>query len=474
MKKIELSSFLESSRRGLTECRDLLLKDFDYVSFLGTDTSVLTAAVDSQSSNLGETPWVERGFVCRLQRDGILWEYSFNQPGSDPAALARKITEAWKEQEEFLADEQRAVYNPLNDEPLVENWSGEVERNPFTGSVDVIFRKLTSARDEVLASVPHAVFGVAVLNTAMVNKIFISPRRNLSQSYIWSEGYVVAMIRKGSQTRQIHRSVSGLKGLEMLDEYKDLVPELAGIAEPLLDAGSIVPGEYDVILSPSVSGVLAHEAFGHGVETDMFVRERALAREYLGKKVASDLVNMHDGARGASHVASYLFDDEGNGGTDQLVIEKGILKTGFGDELSLQELGIRPTGNGRRESYKRKAYARMTNTWFAPGKDNLDDMIASVKKGYLIESFHMGMEDPKNWGIQLVSPYGREIIDGKLTGKMVAPVLLTGFVPDVLKNISMVSGDFELEGAGACGKGYKERAKVSSGGPYLKTRMRLG
>ena len=132
------------------------------------------------------------------------------------------------------------------------------------------------------------------------------------------------------------------------------------------------------------------------------------------------------------------------------------------------------TGNGKRESFERKAYARMTNTLFTAGRDDLDSMLESVENGYLLEKYSSGMEDPRNWGIQCVVLYAREIRGGALTGKIVSPVILTGYVPDLLQAVSMVAGDVSLSGSGMCGKGYKEYVKVSSGGPYLKTRARLG
>ena len=84
------------------------------------------------------------------------------------------------------------------------------------------------------------------------------------------------------------------------------------------------------------------------------------------------------------------------------------------------------------------------------------------------------MEDPKHWGIQCIIALGYEIRDGKLTGKTVTPMVLTGYVPDLLGNISMASGDVVVDGCGYCGKGYKEWVKVADGGPYLKTKVRLG
>jgi TldD protein len=252
------------------------------------------------------------------------------------------------------------------------------------------------------------------------------------------------------------------------------VDALVDTACALLDAKPIEPGEYEVICSPNAAGLIVHEAFGHGVELDMFLRNRANAQAYMGKPVAAPMVCMRDGAKSAKHVSSYLFDDEGNMGGDTLIIENGILRAGISDALSAAKLGLRPTGNGKRHSFANKAYSRMTNTFFTPGKDKLDDMIASVKSGYLIESAASGMEDPKDWGIQCMFIYAREIADGKVTGNLVAPVIMTGYVPDLLKAITMVSDATDMRGAGACGKGYKELVKVSSGSPYIKTTARLG
>ena len=206
----------------------------------------------------------------------------------------------------------------------------------------------------------------------------------------------------------------------------------------------------------------------------MFVKKRALAEQYIGESVASPLVTMHDGAVAAQQTASYLFDDEGTDAQDTIIIEKGILKRGISDLRSAARLGTQPTGNGRRESYKRKAYTRMTNTFFEAGTDKVEDMIASVKYGFLLENARSGMEDPKNWGIQCMVNIAREIKDGEFTGKIFSPIVLTGYVPDLLKSISMISDKVELGGGGYCGKGYKEWVKVSDGGPYIKARIRLG
>ena len=115
----------------------------------------------------------------------------------------------------------------------------------------------------------------------------------------------------------------------------------------------------------------------------------------------------------------------------------------------------------------------MTNTFIEKGSDKLSNMIKSIKHGYFLFETNNGMEDPKNWAIQCTAEYGIEIVDGKLTDNYVAPVVMSGNVLDLLKSISMISDEFELEGAGSCGKGYKEWVRVSSGGPNLKCKVKL-
>lgn len=263
----------------------------------------------------------------------------------------------------------------------------------------------------------------------------------------------------------------------MADLVRDLplrLDRLTDKARHLLKATPIDPGVYDVITDSSITGLIAHEAFGHGVEMDQFVKDRALAKYCVGQYVASPIANMHDGAAATLSAASYFFDDDGIPAQDTQIIRDGILVAGLSDMASAAQLGTPPTGNGRRQSFSHKAYARMTNTFFEPGKDKLKDMIRSVKHGYMLFETNNGMEDPKNWQIQCTAEYGIEIRDGKLTDHYVSPVVMSGFVPDLLKSISMVSDCSEVIGSGFCGKGYKEWVRVSDGGPNLKVRVKLG
>ena len=209
--------------------------------------------------------------------------------------------------------------------------------------------------------------------------------RDLAQSYVYSEGGVFAVAMENGRNQMDFASVSGLCGPELFDRLPEKLEKAVAGAVELLSAERIEPGEYEIITSPEVSGLIAHEAFGHGVEMDMFVKNRALGKDYIGKRVGSEQCTMHEGALCAENVTTYAFDDEGTPAGDVIEIDRGILKTGICDALSALRLGVRPTGNGKRENFEHKVYTRMTNTIFDSGTDTLEDMIASIKFGYLLE-----------------------------------------------------------------------------------------
>jgi len=469
-KQVPTSSFLSSAKPHLKTLVERLSQHFAYASVLGTDVMGKNYGVTSKATSISDGSWGERGFVARVYKDGRYFEYAFNQLdaiGVD--ALATKITASADNK-----DSDAFIYPEPKEDNVTWFFQETAEILPSEVSPDKIISRLTDINRNVREASPLVVEANVRLGYAKISKIFISANKDLEQHYMWAEAYIIATTRRGDNTRTGYKSFAGLKGLEILSELEDGVDMVVQNACKLLDAGPMPPGEYDVICNPDAVGIIVHEAFGHGVELDMFLKNRANAAEYMNKSVASPLVQMHDGASSVRNVSSYMFDDEGNLGCDTVVIKDGILTAGISDALSAAQLGLKPTGNGKRQTYANKAYSRMTNTFFKSGTDKLEDMIASIKHGYLIEDAASGMEDPKDWGIQCMFNYAREIVDGKVTDNWVTPVVMTGYVPDLLKSITMMSDDFDFSAAGGCGKGYKEWVKVSCGGPYIKTRARLG
>ena len=467
---MSFSEFLNSRRSAMKELVCELKKNYDYVSVLGADIQGKSIRVDRNTSSIGANRDTECGFVVKMSNGTTFFEYSLDDVSGDIPALAEKIASAFALSAALKGNTIDEVR--LSDEPLQQSFERAHDFAEYTDKELLDFCKNTCGA--LLAKSENLLNALVLLDRREVSKLFVSANRELDQNYTWVNGIMVGVYKENGKVVQAHEGANSYRIADVLEELPTLTEKLLHKAHKLTTAKPVTPGVYDVITDSSITGLIAHEAFGHGVEMDMFVKDRALAKEYVGKYVASPITNMKDGAASAVSAGSYFFDDDGVLAGDTQIIKDGILVTGISDLASATQLGLPPTGNGRRESTRRKAYARMTNTFFEKGSDKLEDMIASIEHGYMLFETNNGMEDPKNWAIQCVAQYGIEIKDGKLTDNYVSPVILSGYVPDLLKSITMVSDDFKVIGSGSCGKGSKEWVRVSDGGPALKVKVKLG
>ncbi len=471
---VESSSFLAQQKTALRALLDALLERYPYACVLASDVEAKNYSVSRSGIRIAESRMFgRRGFTARVYYGKGLLEYSGDRlSGEDIPGILLYFEKTLQE----AADISDQYPTPVpEDPPEVFSKATTFETDPRALGDGEITARLTSVREDMLSSQESLLECMVRYQYQVYHKIFLSKNRDLEQNVMYCDAAVICLARRGEQVKDGYYSSSLLGGAELLDDLPRCADESFAAVQAALIAEPLSPGEYDCICTPAVTGIIVHEAFGHGVEMDMFVKDRALAKSCMGTQIASPLVTMKDGAATSyEDVATYFFDDEGNSASDTVIIDKGILVSGICDGVSASRLGTKPTGNGRRESVDHKAYTRMTNTFFTEGESTPEEMIRSVEDGLLLDCPTSGMEDPKNWGIQCMVSFGREIKHGELTGKVYGPLVLTGYVPDLLRSISMVSDKVEHFGAGACGKGWKEWVKVSDGGPYIRARIRLG
>ncbi|MBO7658381.1 MAG: TldD/PmbA family protein [Clostridia bacterium] len=462
------SNYLDSKRADCRELVEALGQYYDYVSILGTDVRATVYRADRKMSMVREGSG-ECGFVVKMHSGRSFYEYSCDSIEGDKKALAAKIAGSVKVAAE-LTDRQIRT-REVADLPMKQDFSRENDFADYTDSYLLGVCKKIS--DDLAAKDEKVLNAIGMVQPFTVSKLFVTKNRELAQYYGWVNAFALVIYNDGKMVEARH--IEGAARIsEAVEKTLASLDKVIDLARHLTKATPIKPGVYDVITDSSITGLIAHEAFGHGVEMDQFVKDRAMAKHCVGQYVASPITNMHDGAAATHSVASYFVDDDGVIAHDTQIIKDGILVAGLSDLASATQLGTEPTGNGRRDNYTRKAYSRMTNTFFSPGTDKLEDMIKSIKHGYMLFETNNGMEDPKNWQIQCTAEYGIEIVDGKLTENYVSPVVMSGSVPELLKSISMISDNFEVIGSGYCGKGYKEWVRVSDGGPNLKVRVKLG
>jgi len=222
----------------------------------------------------------------------------------------------------------------------------------------------------------------------------------------------------------------------------------------LFEAVQPPAGEMPVVLGPGVTGVLLHEAIGHGMEADFNRKKISTYCTMLGKKVAEPFVTIVDDGTVPYLLGSINVDDEGTLGQKTILVEKGILTSYMHDKISANYYHVKPTGNGRRQSYQHYVQPRMRNTYMEAGSAAPEDVIKSVKKGIYVQDVSNGQVKIGEGDFAFYVSQGHMIENGKLTAP-VKDVNIMGNGPKMLRNITMVANDLEMSpgGGGACGKG---------------------
>ncbi|RMH41470.1 MAG: metalloprotease TldD [Deltaproteobacteria bacterium] len=290
---------------------------------------------------------------------------------------------------------------------------------------------------------------------------------------------VLPMVRFGVHTvaeegskRQSGRSGGGGRyGLEYFDAPNHTPEwhgrEAARIAIAMLDARDAPAGEFEVVLGPADSGILLHEAVGHGLEADFNRKKTSNYSDAIGQQVASPLCTVVDDgtidhARGSINV-----DDEGNASRSNVLIENGVLVGYMHDRISARHFGVDPTGNGRRQSFRHMPLPRMTNTSLLPGEHSPEEILRSVKFGVYAKRFSGGQVNISNGDFVFSLTEGYLIEDGRLTAPLKG-VNLIGNGPDALRKVTMVGNDYELsDGMWTCGKDGQS-VPVGVGTPTVK------
>ncbi|WP_437935406.1 TldD/PmbA family protein [Sorangium sp. So ce341] len=243
--------------------------------------------------------------------------------------------------------------------------------------------------------------------------------------------------------------------------------EAARQAVAMLDAREAPAGEMNVVLAPGDSGILLHEAVGHGLEADFNRKGTSNYAGRVGKDVASPLCTVVDDATLLQSRGTINVDDEGHEPERSTLIENGKLVGYMHDRLSARHYGLTPTGNGRRESFASAPMPRMTNTILLAGPHDPEEIMKSVKRGVFAKKFGGGQVDISNGDFVFSLTESYLIEDGKLTAPLKG-VNLIGNGPEVLRRVTMLGHDVATsDGIWTCGKDGQS-VPVGVGCPTIK------
>ncbi|HKT19609.1 MAG TPA: metalloprotease TldD [Stellaceae bacterium] len=234
-----------------------------------------------------------------------------------------------------------------------------------------------------------------------------------------------------------------------------------------LDSVPAPAGEMTVVLGPGWPGVMLHEAVGHGLEGDFNRKQTSAFSGLIGQRVAGPGVTVVDDGTLPDRRGSLSVDDEGTPSSCTVLIEDGILKGYMQDRLNARLMGMRPTGNGRRQGFAYAPMPRMTNTYMLAGDKDPKEILQSVKRGLYAVNFGGGQVDITSGKFVFSASEAYLIEDGKV-GKPVKGATLIGNGPDALKKITMIGNDLALDrGIGTCGKDG-QGVPVGVGQPTLR------
>ncbi|RST49876.1 metalloprotease TldD [Variovorax sp. DXTD-1] len=251
---------------------------------------------------------------------------------------------------------------------------------------------------------------------------------------------------------------------EQMAEYVD---QAVKAALTNLDARPAPAGEMTVVLGSGWPGILLHEAIGHGLEGDFNRKGSSAFSGRIGQRVAAKGVTVLDDGTIANRRGSLNVDDEGNASQRNVLIEDGILKGYIQDSLNARLMKVKPTGNGRRESYAHVPMPRMTNTYMLGGDKDPKEIVASIKKGLYATNFGGGQVDITSGKFVFSASEAFWVENGKIQYP-VKGATIVGNGPDALTRVTMIGNDMALDsGVGTCGK-EGQSVPVGVGQPTLR------
>jgi len=280
----------------------------------------------------------------------------------------------------------------------------------------------------------------------------------------------VTVIAEQAGRREMGSSGGGGRfGLAYFDEarIRQYVDEAVDAALTNLDSRPAPAGEMTVVLGPGWPGVLLHEAIGHGLEGDFNRKGSSAFSGRIGQRVAAKGVTVLDDGTIADRRGSLNVDDEGNASQCNVLIEDGILKGYMQDAMNARLMKVRPTGNGRRESYAHIPMPRMTNTYMLGGDKTPQEIVASIKKGLYATNFGGGQVDITSGKFVFSASEAYWVENGKILYP-VKGATIVGNGPDALTRVTMIGNDMQLDsGVGTCGK-EGQSVPVGVGQPTLR------
>jgi TldD protein len=406
---------------------------------------------------------LEQGVGVRAisgEKTGFSYSDEFFLPALEHAAGAARAIARQGDSRAISAlsrGDRKALYSSID--PITS--LSDAEKTHFIADIEARTRALDPRIEQVIVSLNSVQDTILVAASDGTLAADVRPLVRLNVSVIVVDNGRREQGYSGGGAR------SGLEWLLEQDRAMGFAREAVRQALVQLDAVPAPAGAMPVVLGPGWPGILLHEAVGHGLEGDFNRKGTSAFSGKVGQQVASPLCTIVDDGTLPNRRGSLTVDDEGTPGQYNVLVEDGILRGYMQDKLNARLMGVKPTGNGRRESFAHIPMPRMTNTYMLAGPHDPEEIIASVDKGLYAPNSGGGQVDITSGKFVFSASEAYLIENGKLTVP-VKGAMLIGDGPKALQKVSMVGNDLKLDaGVGTCGK-EGQSVPVGVGQPTLK------
>ncbi|UCG82948.1 MAG: TldD/PmbA family protein [Dehalococcoidia bacterium] len=357
-------------------------------------------------------------------------------------------------------------------QPIVDTVRMEVEKDPRSVSLEEKVKRVLDyekagiecARDKLCNTIVG--YRDSWTRETICNTADTLIEQETIRTAIWTAMTAV----EGPVRQMAHERLSEQVGFELLDRIssKDFTEKAAKRAVALLSARRAPSGKFPVVLHPSITGLLVHEALGHNAEADHVFNGESIIEGKIAEQIASGCVTIMDDATIPGLNGSYRYDSEGIPGQKRIIVENGILKGYLHSLETAARFGMKPNGSARAMNGHCSPIVRMSNTFIAPGKLSFEEMLKDIDEGIFMKGGHWGYVFCERGQYTCHAGEGWMIENGRL-GEHLRNVSFSGMTLETLLNIDAVSRDLEFLLPGRCGKSG-QGMHINAGGPYVRVK----
>lgn len=414
--------------------------------------------IGKELENIGES--IKSGGCIRAKDEG--WGFvSFN----DIKDIEKYIKLAIKEARDIKGEKIK-----LHSVPAVyDSTILETRENPQNVSLEEK-KEICEKYNNIILSHPLIQSSIVRYREIITKKYFV----NSEGTKIYQEKSDVAIgatavAKEGINVQQAHFSVGGLSGFQIVRNLEEKIEEITKNAVEMLKAEPVSAGKYTIICDQELSGLFAHEAFGHMSEADfLYENEEIQKMMQKGKRFGPEFLNIVDDGTLRGEQGTLIYDDEGVKTRRTYLIKDGILNSRIHSRETAEKMGEDPTGNARAINFRFPPIVRMSNTFIEPSSFSFSEILEEVPYGIYAKGSRGGQT---NCELFTFAPSEAYLIEKGKIKKRLRDVILSGNIFETLKNIDAICNDLKLfGGTGGCGKGEQVPLPITLGGPHIRIR----